>query len=200
MSVQPFIAVGAALASALLFLVLAQGSLAGILALFAPLPIMIAALGWGHRTGLLAAGIASLFFLPALSLPYAITYLIEFGLPAWYLAFLALLARSGAADAALPSGAAPQVWYPLGHLVLWSAGIAAALVALSLFALMSDASEEAMKAASRNSNPPPSRATRPAWSHVGATHRSRQADLHYAALWVMSLACSAWYRGGREVV
>lgn len=142
MLTQALIAVGAALASALLFLLAAQGSMAGgLVAYLTPLPIMIAALGWGHRLGLVATAVASAFFLSSLSIFYVATYVLAFGLPGWGLAYLALLARSDrAAECGLPAGdEAREHWFPLGHLVLWAGAAASAVVAVSLLAKGLDA-------------------------------------------------------------
>ncbi|MFL5206734.1 MAG: hypothetical protein ACJ8AR_12815, partial [Microvirga sp.] len=55
------IGIGAGVVSALLFGVVITGSpLAMLLSVIAPLPIFIAALGWNHRCGLIAAGSGAL--------------------------------------------------------------------------------------------------------------------------------------------
>lgn len=117
------IGIGAGLVSALLFGVVITGSpLAMLLSYLAPLPVLIAALGWRHRSGLvatLAGGIATaLAFRPEAGLAFALGS----GLPAWWLAYLALLGRPG------PDGT--MEWYPLGRLLLWIA-VAAALVTVA---------------------------------------------------------------------
>ena len=119
---------GAGLASALLFAVVVTGSpLALVLSLVAPLPVFIAALGWNHRAGLVAAltgaGAVALAFKPAAGVAFALGW----ALPAWWLAYLALLARPR------PDGA-PE-WYPLGRLLLWIAAIAAVITLVGMAAL-----------------------------------------------------------------
>ena len=119
------IGLGAGLASALLFAVVTAGSpLAVALSLVAPLPILIAALGWKHRAGLVAmaaGGLAiAVAFRPAAGLAFALGW----ALPAWWLAYLALLGRSE------PDGAVH--WFPLGRLLLWIGGTAAAVAWLGV--------------------------------------------------------------------
>jgi hypothetical protein len=122
------IGIGAGLVSALLFGVVITGSpLAMLLSYLAPLPILIAALGWRHRAGLFAAvagGLATaIAFRPEAGLAFAIGS----GLPGWWIAYLALLGRPG------PDGA--MEWYPLGRLLLWIAGIAAVVTFAGVMAL-----------------------------------------------------------------
>ncbi|MDQ4135381.1 MAG: DUF2232 domain-containing protein [Pseudomonadota bacterium] len=122
------IGIGAGLVSALLFGVVITGSpLAMLLSYLAPLPVLIAALGWRHGAGLfatLAGGVATaLAFRPEAGLAFAIGS----GLPGWWIAFLALLGRPR------PDGA--MEWYPLGRLLLWVAGVAALVTLAGVMAL-----------------------------------------------------------------
>jgi hypothetical protein len=119
------IALGAGAASALLFASIVSGSpLSFALANFAQLPIMLAAVGWTHVAGLLAALIASVGLAAATTGSVAIAFLLGIGLPAWWIGYLALLARP--APGADPAGIE---WYPVGRIVVWTA-MAAALVVL----------------------------------------------------------------------
>jgi len=119
------IAVGAGLASALLFASLLSGSLLAILlCCLAPLPVLIAAIGWTHWAGLVAATIGAASLAPFVDVWSFVIFLVGIGLPAWWLGYLTLLARERG-DAALD-------WYPLGMLVLW----AALLGALATYAWM----------------------------------------------------------------
>ena len=113
------IGIGAGAAAALLFASVTSGAWLSIpLFYLAPLPIMIAGLGWSHwaaltgaLTGALALGIA---FGPV----FFFTFLAGAGLPAWWLAYLAMLARP------LGNGTATLEWYPPGRLVVWAAVLA----------------------------------------------------------------------------
>lgn len=123
---------GAGLVAALLFGVLLKATTLSILLyLLAPLPILIVGLGWSHRAALAAvvsgALALALFVSPYLGLAFA-AYL---AIPAWWLAYLALLGRpkaDGTADGTIE-------WYPTGRLLAWVAGTAAlAFIAIAVIA------------------------------------------------------------------
>jgi hypothetical protein len=115
------VGIGAGLVSALLFAVVLAGSpLAALLYSAAPLPIFIAALGWNHRAGLIATAAGAIAVAIGLSLSAGLGFAVIIALPAWWIAYLALLARGG--DGVVE-------WYPLGRLLLWIA-LTAALVSL----------------------------------------------------------------------
>jgi hypothetical protein len=86
------IALAAGWASALMFTSIVSGELISVLLLYlAPLPLMVAALGWGPLSasigGIAAAcGLAAIF-----GLPYGIAFAVTVALPAWWLGHLALL-------------------------------------------------------------------------------------------------------------
>jgi hypothetical protein len=126
------IGVGAGAAAALLFASVTSGSwLSVILFYLAPLPIMIAGLGWSHWAalvaGLAAAAAIGLIFGAA----FFFAFLAGAGVPAWWLTYLTLLARPVASPAGNPH--APTLeWYPPGRLVVWAAALAALIV---LFAI-----------------------------------------------------------------
>jgi hypothetical protein len=117
------IGVGAGAATALLFASLASGSpLAVVLFYLAPLPILIAALGWSHYAALVAAIAAAASLAALFNVTLFVAFLIGVGLPAWWLGYLALLARP---VEGVPGG---LEWYPTGHLVVWTAILGAAAV------------------------------------------------------------------------
>jgi len=130
------IGLGAGAASALLFVSIASGSpLSFALANFAQLPIMLAAIGWTHHAGLLAALVASAGLALTTTGSVAIVFLIGIGLPAWFIGYLALLARPA-------SGADPAMeWYPVGRIVVWTAIIAALVVLVTMLRYGVDASQ-----------------------------------------------------------
>jgi hypothetical protein len=107
----------AGLVSAVLVATLTAGSPLGLL--LAPLPILIAALGWSHRSGLVAAAVGGLAIGIVFRPEVGLVFLIGPALPAWWLAYLALLGRPR------PDGSLE--WYPLGRLLLWIAASAALL-------------------------------------------------------------------------
>ncbi len=117
------IGIGAGVATALLFASVASGALLSIFLFYlAPLPILIAALGWSHWAALIAAFSAAAGLASVLSPFFFITFLVGIGLPAWWLGYLALLARPA-------PGATGQVeWYPVGRIVVWAAILGAAVV------------------------------------------------------------------------
>jgi len=85
-------AVGAGLASALLFVVTIKGTaLALALAYLAPLPLMIATLGWGVGAGLVALAVACAVVATAIEPMSGMLFGLTLALPAWGLATLASL-------------------------------------------------------------------------------------------------------------
>jgi hypothetical protein len=130
------IALGAAAASALLFASIASGSsLSFILANFAQLPIMLAAVGWTHLAGLLAALIASAALAAATTGPIALAFLLSIALPAWWIGYLALLGRPS------ESNPAEVEWYPVGRIVVWTAILAALIVLVTMLRYGLDAAQ-----------------------------------------------------------
>jgi hypothetical protein len=116
------IGIGAGAASALLFASIASGSLISVLLFYlAPLPILIAALGWSHWAALVAAVTAAVGLAAMFDGYFFVAFLLGIGLPAWWLGYLALLAR----PAATPDG---LEWYPIGRLVFWAAVVSALIV------------------------------------------------------------------------
>ena len=130
------IALGAAATSALLFASIASGSpLSFLLANFAQLPIMLAAIGWTHLAGLLAALIASAALAAMTTGPVALAFLLTIGLPAWWIGYLALLGRPSESDPA------EVEWYPVGRIVVWTAILAALIVLVTMLRYGFDAGQ-----------------------------------------------------------
>jgi hypothetical protein len=111
------VGIAAGLASALVFASIASGSVLSIpLFYLAPLPVLIAAMGWGHVSGLIAAALAALGLGIAFGPMLFVIFLVAVGLPAWWFGYLALLARP------VTNGAPDHLeWYPVGRLVIWAA-------------------------------------------------------------------------------
>jgi hypothetical protein len=138
------IAIVAGSASALMFASVISGALISLLLLYlAPLPLMVAALGWGPLSAAIggiaaATGLGIIF-----GLPYCIAFTVAVALPAWWLGHLTLLGRPVTHD--IPPGgglphAAPELeWYPLGRILLWISGLAALTTMAALLTLGTDA-------------------------------------------------------------
>lgn len=125
------IALAAGIASALLLGTIVSGSLIGVFVSYlAPLPVLVAGLARGHRTALLAAGLAAAILGLVVTPQTSILYLVSIGAPACLSAYLALLARPVAGESEEQAGG--MEWYPAGNIMFWLAGlgILAALIAL----------------------------------------------------------------------
>jgi hypothetical protein len=138
------IGVSAGAATALLFASVASGSPLSVLLFYlAPLPILIAALGWSHWAALIAAIVASAGLAALFGSFFFVAFLLGVGLPAWWLGYLALLARP------VPNGSPDKLeWYPVGHLVVWAALLGALVVIATMLNFGTD--EESFRAALRS--------------------------------------------------
>jgi hypothetical protein len=143
------IAMAAGCASALMFASIISGALISLVLFWlAPLPLMVAALGWGPLCATVggigaATGLGLIF-----GLPFCIAFALSVAFPAWRLGHLALLRRS--LPAATPADdSTPVEWYSVGRLLLWIAAFAAVTTTAALLTLGSDASTitEAMSSA-----------------------------------------------------
>ena len=138
------IAIMAGSASALMFASIISGTLIAFLLLYlAPLPLMVAALGWGPLSATIG-GIAAATGLGVIfGLPFCIAFAVAVALPAWWLGHLALLGRPIAqgppAGSGAPAAAPDLEWYPLGRILLWISGFAALTTMTALLTLGSDA-------------------------------------------------------------
>src|SRR3954447_5388984 len=94
------IGLGSGAAAALLFASLTSGSYLSI-ALFylAPLPLMIAGLGWGHWSALIGAAAGSALLAAIFGLTFFVGFVAVVGAPSWWLSRLAMLARPAPAGA-----------------------------------------------------------------------------------------------------
>ena len=145
MTMIVLIAIAAGCASALMFASIISGALISLLLLyFAPLPLMVAALGWGPLAATIggigaATGLGAIF-----GMPFCIAFVVMMALPAWWLGHLALLGRPIADDIPSGNGAAPPAppameWYPIGRLLLWIAGFGVLSTMATLLTLGTDA-------------------------------------------------------------
>jgi hypothetical protein len=138
------IALAAGSASAFMFASIVSGALISLLLFYlAPLPLMVAALGWGPL-GATIGGISAAIGLGAVfGLPYCIAFVVMVALPAWWLGHLALLGRPIVNGGAAGNGASPVApdleWYPVGRILLWISGFAAVTTMGALLTLGADA-------------------------------------------------------------
>ena len=138
------IAIAAGSASALMFASIVSGALISLVLFYlAPLPLMVAALGWGPLSATIG-GIAAATGLGAIfGLPYCIAFVVMVALPAWWLGHLALLGRPAANGATTGNGASPTApileWYPVGRILLWISGFAVLTTMAALLTLGTDA-------------------------------------------------------------
>jgi hypothetical protein len=144
MIVTVLIAIAAGSASALMFASIISGALLSLLLFYiAPLPLMVAALGWGPLSASIG-GIAAATVLGAIfGLPYCIAFVVMVALPAWWLGHLALLGRPMDNGVSPGNGASPVApgleWYPIGRILLWITGFATLTTMAALLTLGSDA-------------------------------------------------------------
>ena len=88
------IGLASGLAAALLFLVVRTGSMfALVLDILAPLPILIAALGWGPRAALIGTAVGTLTISAIVAGLAGLVFGLGIGLPAWLMGILLLSHR-----------------------------------------------------------------------------------------------------------
>ena len=123
------IGIGAGAASALLSLSLVSGSpISLILVFIASLPILIVTIGWSGSVGLIAVAAAAIGLGLIVDWRLPLSYVVSVGAPAWWLGYLAMLARPGEEPGDGEQSPAPAAleWYPVGRLVVWTAILGAA--------------------------------------------------------------------------
>jgi hypothetical protein len=137
------IAIAAGSASALMFASIISGALISLLLFYlAPLPLMVAALGWGPLCATIGGIVAAIGLGAIFGLPYCIAFAVTIALPAWWLGHLALLGRSVTGGVSPGNGAPPVApdleWYPVGRILLWISGFAALTTMAALLTLGTD--------------------------------------------------------------
>jgi hypothetical protein len=135
------IGLAAGAASALMFVSISSGALVSLLLLYlAPLPLMVAAIGWGPLSAAIGGIAASIGIGAIFGLPLCIAFAIGIALPGWWLGHLVLLGRPAASPTPSSDGAETDLeWYPLGRILLWIAGFAALSIIASLLTIGTDA-------------------------------------------------------------
>ena len=138
------IALAAGCASALMFASIISGALISLLLFYlAPLPLMVAAMGWGPLSAIIG-GIGAAIGLGAIfGLPYCLAFVVMVALPACWLGHLALLGRpltNGISSSNGGSPVAPDLeWYPVGRILLWITCFVALTTTAALLTLGTDA-------------------------------------------------------------
>jgi hypothetical protein len=133
------IALAAGLASATMFASIVSGALISLVLFYlAPLPLMVAALGWGSATALIGGIVAALGLGFIFGIPYMAAFALTIALPAWWLGHLALLARPVSNDPQLANLAPVLDWYPTGRILAWAALFAVITTVSALLTLGSD--------------------------------------------------------------
>jgi hypothetical protein len=123
------IGIGAGAVAALLFASVMSGSwLSVVLFYLAPLPVMIAGLGWSHWAALIGALSGALALGVIFGGIFFFAFLAGAGIPAWWLGYLAILARPVGANGGSPT----LEWYPPGRLVIWAAVLATLVVVVAI--------------------------------------------------------------------
>src|SRR5215510_14852021 len=102
------IALAAGAASALMFASIISGALISLVLFYlAPLPLMVAAIGWGPLSAAIGGVAAASVLGVLIGLPYAIAYVLAAALPAWWLGHLVMLGRPIVPAAHAGNGATP---------------------------------------------------------------------------------------------
>jgi len=138
MIVNILINLAAGCASALMFASIISGAFVSLLLFYlAPLPLMVAALGWGPGGAAIGGLAASLGLGVLFGWPYLAAFVVTVALPAWWLGHLALLGR---AAPAMSPGDTPDTleWYPVGRIIVWTAALATLTTMAALLTLGTD--------------------------------------------------------------
>jgi hypothetical protein len=113
-------AIGAGLAAALLFAVMAKGTVLAIgLGFLAPLPIVIATLGWGLDMGALAVIVAGATVAGLVAPTSGLLFCLLIALPTWILSYLTLQRRDWLFPRSRIDG--DKAWFSVGSLVVVAA-------------------------------------------------------------------------------
>jgi hypothetical protein len=127
-----------------MFASIVSGALISLVLFYlAPLPLMVAAIGWGPLYATLGGIFAAIGLGAIFGLPYCVAFAVTVALPAWWLGHLVLLGRHVESMTPAAAGAAPaepdMEWYPVGRILLWIASFAMLTTIAALLTLGSDA-------------------------------------------------------------
>lgn len=135
------IALAAGGASGAMFASIASGSLISLLLLYlSPLPLMVAALGWGPLWAAIGGVAAAVGLAAAFGSSDGIAFAVAVALPACWLGHLSLLGRPIAHTSRVAQDADVHLeWFPAGRILLWIAGFAALASGAALLTFGTDA-------------------------------------------------------------
>lgn len=126
-----YLAVGvlAGLAAAFLFGATLTGSVLAFLLIFMmPLPLFLAGLGWGPVSALVGGVVGAIALAIIGDIRIGIAFAVQIAITPVVLSHLALISRPTS------EGSAQKIeWYPEGRLVLWTATLSTALIAVLVF-------------------------------------------------------------------
>jgi len=141
-----FVGLAAGLVSAVVLIAAAQGAIAGLIALIflAPLPVIIAGLGWGWAAAMVASALAALTLSVLVTPRVAMFHLLAVGLPMVASSYLLLLNRAAPQTNATQAGASENAgleWYPPGRVLGALTLMAGSLAAILLFSIAANESQ-----------------------------------------------------------
>ena len=160
------IGLGAGGASSLLYVAAGTGSLLGFVA---PLPLMIAGLGWRSLASTIGAVFGTAIAAAYAGLWGGVGYALAAAVPAVWLSARALLARPRG-----PGDPADIEWYPVGRLLLWAGILSAVLVFVTLLTSFGEAGFERRVAA--------------LFAEALRQHGMAEAEARPVALWLARIA------------
>jgi hypothetical protein len=137
------IAMAAGCASALMYASMISGALISVVLIYlAPLPLMVAAIGWGPPSATIGGVGAAVGLGAIIGLPHCIAFVVMVALPAWWLGHLVLLGRPGTNGTSSSDDVSPTPpdleWYPIGSILLWLSGFATLTTMATLLSLGTD--------------------------------------------------------------
>jgi hypothetical protein len=129
-----FIGLTAGFVAAVLYVTVGTGTLFALILYFlTPLPLFIAGLGWGALTAAAGSGAGTVLTTVVFGFDKGMQFLVTVAVPVVILTYFALLSRTGELD-----GKPTVDWYPLGRLLLWIAGLSAALIGFGVIIIGPD--------------------------------------------------------------
>jgi hypothetical protein len=130
-----FIGLTAGFVAAVLYVTVATGTLFALVLYFlTPMPLFIAGLGWGALTAAAGGGAGTVLTTIVFGFDKGMQFLVTVAAPVVVLTYFALLSRAGERD-----GKPTVDWYPLGRILIWIAGLSAALIGFGVIIIGPDA-------------------------------------------------------------